>query len=236
MKTDEEDDSEFEDLSSDYLEFKKENPNEDPQQGGDDDYELVNATISDNWRHVVWKNIESELWVVTKSPYSCNWIKNVLKSIIFNKYKGNEKEEEFPIHGDDKFRSKVASCHCVLFCFENDKWDSETLEEVKELSSHYAMKKVIILLSENTPDNGQIRDQCDFTVLNFSKLQITWYENDLQCYNRKMEDMKESMKDKVRNDTFQCCYMDRHEKTYEEGRSTRAAETAGRKTICLIVP
>lgn len=178
-------DDEFVDLSEEFLE----------KPGGDEDYECVEATMSDDWTAMMWRNNLSDLQVVTKSSYSCDWMKEILKSNIFG-YPSDGKAEKLHICRNNK--RSVSSRSSVLFCFENDKWDLKLLGEVKDLSSHLGMKKVIILLSEKTPDHrlpGQMKDGGDFPVLNFSRHQVTWYENNLQFYNGKMEKMKRLVKD-----------------------------------------
>ncbi|XP_073416758.1 uncharacterized protein [Dendrobates tinctorius] len=161
--------------------------------GYNEEFELDDPPMSDNWKYVNWQKCASSLWVVTKSPYSCDWIKDVLKSEIFNEYKSDEKMETFKIGEDWKFRKSVSSCSCVMFCFESDQWDSESSREVEDLSSYYGLKNVIILLSEKTPDNcppGQMNGQHNFPVLNFSKQQIAWYKDHLKFYSMKIEKMK----------------------------------------------
>ncbi|XP_066434039.1 uncharacterized protein [Eleutherodactylus coqui] len=176
-------------------EAAEENVMEDPSPLGDnEDLVLVEATMSDDWIFVIYKKSASELWVVTKSPYSCAWIKDVLESNVFNEYKSDGKTLKFQIDLNEKFKMKLSSCSCVVFYFENDKWDSATAEEVKELSDSYAMKNVIILLSENTSNNplpGPMR------VLNFSKQEVAWYKDNLKFYNSKIEAMKTLVKGKI---------------------------------------
>ncbi|XP_073416761.1 uncharacterized protein [Dendrobates tinctorius] len=195
VKIDEDDD--FVDLTPEFSqppERTVENVLEDPPLSGyNEDFELDDPPMSDNWKYVNWQKCASSLWVVTKSPYSCDWIKDVLKSEIFNEYKSDEKMETFKFDGDRKFRKSVSSCSCVMFCFESDRWDSESSQEVEDLSSYYGLKNVIILLSEKTPHNcppGQMNGQHNFPVLNFSKQQIAWYKDYLKFYSMKIEKMK----------------------------------------------
>ncbi|XP_073505037.1 uncharacterized protein [Phyllobates terribilis] len=180
------------------LESEEETSEKQPKPRGEDHgFVLVYPPISDNWKYVKWQKCASSLWVVTKSPYLCDWIKDVLKSEIFNEYKSDETVETFPIVGDWKFRKSVSSCSCVMFCFESDGRNSESLREVKKLSTSYGLKNVIVLLSENTPDNwppGQMNDQHKLPVLNFSKHQITWYKDNLKFYCTKIEKMKRILK------------------------------------------
>ncbi|XP_069591227.1 uncharacterized protein [Ranitomeya imitator] len=188
------------DEGSEMMNLKNEeetSANQPKPEGFNEDFDLVDPTISDNWKYVNWHKCVSSLWVVTKSPYSCDWIKDALKSEIFNEYKSDEKIEIFKIDGDWKFRKSVSSCSCVVFCFESDQWDSESSREVEELSFYYGLKNVIILLSEKTPDNcppRQINGQHNFPVLKFSKQQIAWYKDNLKLYNTKMEKMKTILK------------------------------------------
>ncbi|XP_077129853.1 uncharacterized protein LOC143785067 isoform X2 [Ranitomeya variabilis] len=171
--------------------------NQPKPEGFNENFDLVDPPISDNWKYVNWQKCASSLWVVTKSPYSCDWIKDVLKSEIFNEYKSDEKTETFKIDGDWKFRKSVSSCSCVVFCFESDGWDTESSREVDDLSSYYGLKNVIILLSEKTPDScppRQMNGRHNFPVLNFSKQQIAWYKDNLKLYNMKIEKMKTILK------------------------------------------
>ncbi|XP_075687106.1 uncharacterized protein LOC142656105 [Rhinoderma darwinii] len=151
--------------------------------------------MSDDWTSVMWKNrSSSSLWVVTKSSYSFDWINDVLKSNIFDEYKSDGEATKFEIHGGASFKNRVSSGSCVMFCLEYDKWDSHSMEEVESLSSYYALKNVVILLSEGAaeePLSGQMKDQCTFPILNFSKDQVTWYKNHLTFYSRKMGDMRD---------------------------------------------
>ncbi|CAJ0955584.1 unnamed protein product [Ranitomeya imitator] len=155
----------------------------------------INQNLKDLMKTLILSTPQYQ--VVTKSPYSCDWIKDALKSEIFNEYKSDEKIEIFKIDGDRKFRKSVSSCSCVVFCFESDQWDSESSREVEELSFYYGLKNVIILLSEKTPDNcppRQVNGQHKFPVLNFSKQQIAWYKDNLKLYNTKIEKMKTILK------------------------------------------
>ncbi|XP_069838468.1 uncharacterized protein [Dendropsophus ebraccatus] len=184
-------DDDFEIIEPDVM-LKTDEGDKMPERG-DEDFVLVDATISDKWSFVMWKNVESELWVVTKSPDSWDWMKNPLKSFIFNKYKSDEKAKKFEIVGDEKYKKRVASCHCLVFCFQKLEWDSETLKEVTDLSSYYGLKKVIIVLSDQTAEMQQMTGPCDYTLLNFSQHQITWYQDNLEGYSKKIEKMKELM-------------------------------------------
>lgn len=165
------------------------------RSGGDEDYELPDPPMSDDWTAVMWKNNTSNIQVVTKSSYSCEWIKEVLESNIFG-YRSDGKALKLEICRNENNKYSISSCSSSVFCFTNDKWDSKLLE-VKDLSTHLEMKNVIILLSEKTPDNqlpGQMKDQGDFPVLNLAKHQVTWYENNLKFYNRKIEEMERLVK------------------------------------------
>ncbi|XP_071978902.1 uncharacterized protein [Engystomops pustulosus] len=148
---------------------------------------------------VKWKNSQSDLWVVTKSPSdSCDWIKDVLTSCIFSDYKTDGKAERFRIYGEESYQRKISSCTCFIFCFGYHQWDSKTSEDVETLSVEVGLKNVMILLIEETSDNvlpEQMKNQEKFPVLNFSIPQITWYKNNLQIYNKKIEEMKNHMKD-----------------------------------------
>ncbi|KAM3917869.1 uncharacterized protein RB166_016766 isoform 2-T2 [Leptodactylus fuscus] len=168
-------------------------------QSLDTDYELDDPTMSDNWRVVTWEKKSSNLSVVTKASYPCHWIKDVLTLHIFSDYKSDGKVKKFPII-DEEYKKKISSCSCVLFCLENDKWDSETLKEVETLSSYYALKKVVILLAEGTSDNhllGEMNAKSRFPILNFSNVQIDWYKNNLKFYKSRIEDMKNCLKGSV---------------------------------------
>ncbi|XP_075175986.1 uncharacterized protein LOC142246822 [Anomaloglossus baeobatrachus] len=166
--------------------------------GKNEEFHPDDCSMSDDWLYISWQNNTSSLWVVTKSPDSLVWMKDALKSDVCNQYKIVQEQKTFEIDLNEKFKNRVSSCSCVLFCFGNDQWDSGSLQEVADLSSSYGMKKVIILLSEKSPDTWppeEMNDQHNFPVLKFSKQEIAWYKDNLESSNKKIESMKKIVKD-----------------------------------------
>ncbi|XP_063791196.1 uncharacterized protein LOC134945685 [Pseudophryne corroboree] len=189
----------------------------DPETAPEDYVSDMSPVPSDNWNCKTW--VENWLWygqyvqfcVVSQTTQKCEWIEDLLKSNIFSKFRKVEETCKFEIHGDINYKNKLSSCSCVIFCFENAAWNPKLLEDVKLLSSFYAMRNVIVLLGGGKADPGLFEQKmtmrtwykeqncdCSFEILPLTDNDITWCRKHLMSYEKKMEGIRQLLEGGIR--------------------------------------